>query len=74
MGGPAAGDQGGQGICRPGGASLLKAMDLAELVSETAEAYERLALDLATAPDRLAEIRAGFRPTGPPNPCSTARP
>jgi protein O-GlcNAc transferase len=48
----------GRGFAARVGASLLKAMDLAELVSETAEAYERLALDLATAPDRLAEIRS----------------
>jgi predicted O-linked N-acetylglucosamine transferase (SPINDLY family) len=38
--------------------SLLHAIGLPELVTESAEAYERLALDLATRPARLAAIRA----------------
>jgi predicted O-linked N-acetylglucosamine transferase (SPINDLY family) len=38
--------------------SLLKAVGLPELVTQTAEAYEALALDLATQPQRLAEIKA----------------
>ncbi|MBV1687518.1 tetratricopeptide repeat protein [Novosphingobium sp. G106] len=38
--------------------SLLHAVGLPELVTESAEAYEALAYDLATDPARLAEIRA----------------
>jgi len=39
-------------------ASLLAAVGLPELIAGTDEAYEALALDLATDPDRLAAIRA----------------
>lgn len=38
--------------------SLLHAIGMPELVAGTAEAYERLALELAANPDRLAEVRA----------------
>ena len=38
-------------------ASVLNAIDLSELVATTPEAYEALAIDLATNPDRLAEIK-----------------
>jgi predicted O-linked N-acetylglucosamine transferase (SPINDLY family) len=38
-------------------ASLLRAIDLAELVTTTHQEYERLAVELATHPQRLAEIR-----------------
>jgi len=38
--------------------SLLRAIGIPELAVETAEAYARLALDLATDPSRLADIRA----------------
>ncbi len=38
--------------------SLLHAMGMPELVTETAEAYEQLALDLATDPARLVAIKA----------------
>jgi protein O-GlcNAc transferase len=38
-------------------ASLLNAIGLPELITDSAEAYERLALELATHPDRLAAIR-----------------
>jgi predicted O-linked N-acetylglucosamine transferase (SPINDLY family) len=38
--------------------SLLNALDLPELVTETAVDYENLALDLATNPARLAAIRS----------------
>ena len=38
--------------------SLLTAIDLPELVTETAQEYERLALELATNPDRLAQVKA----------------
>jgi len=37
--------------------SLLHALDMPELVTETAAAYEKLALDLATDPARLAAIK-----------------
>jgi len=39
------------------GASLLRAIHLPELMTETPEQYERLAIELATDPDRLREIR-----------------
>ncbi len=39
------------------GASLLRAIHLPELVTETPDEYERLAIELATDPDRLREIR-----------------
>jgi protein O-GlcNAc transferase len=38
-------------------ASLLRAVDLPELITETPEAYERFAVELAANPARLAEIR-----------------
>ena len=38
--------------------SLLHAVGMPELVTDTAEAYERLALDLATDPVRLAGVKA----------------
>jgi protein O-GlcNAc transferase len=39
------------------GASLLKALDMPELITSTAEHYERLAVELAANSQRLAEIR-----------------
>ena len=39
-------------------ASLLKAIGLPELITTDMEAYERLAIDLATSPDKLADIKA----------------
>ncbi len=39
-------------------ASLLRAIDLAELVTTTQEEYEALAVELATHPQRLAQIRS----------------
>jgi len=39
-------------------ASLLRAVDLPELVTETDEAYEAMILDLATHPEKLAAIKA----------------
>ena len=38
-------------------ASLLNAIQMPELVTTTAEAYERTAVDLATHPEHLAELR-----------------
>ncbi|SDD64223.1 Predicted O-linked N-acetylglucosamine transferase, SPINDLY family [Sphingomonas sp. YR710] len=38
--------------------SLLHAIDLPDLVTETAADYERIALDLASDPDRIAAIKA----------------
>jgi len=40
------------------GGSLLYAIGLPELVTDSAEAYEQLALDLATNPARLAAVKA----------------
>ena len=48
----------GRGFASRVAASLLRAVGLAELVTDSAEAYEALALELATNPGRLAEIRA----------------
>src|SRR5213078_1577334 len=39
------------------GASLLNAIGLPELVTTTSQAFEALAIDLATRPDRLQAIR-----------------
>ena len=47
----------GEGFPSRVGGSLLRAVGLAELVTDTPEAYEQLALELATNPDRLADIR-----------------
>lgn len=43
------------------GASVLAAAGLPELIVQTAEDYERLSLELARNPDRLATIRAKLR-------------
>ncbi|MBD3760772.1 MAG: tetratricopeptide repeat protein [Rhizorhabdus sp.] len=48
----------GDGFAARVGASLLKAVGLAELVADTDEAYETLALTLARDPARLARIKA----------------
>ncbi len=48
----------GDGFAARVAASLLHAVGLPDLVTETAEDYERLALALATDPARLATIRA----------------
>jgi predicted O-linked N-acetylglucosamine transferase (SPINDLY family) len=39
-------------------ASLLQAIGLPELITTTPDAYEALAIELATAPDRLQSIRS----------------
>lgn len=49
-------------------ASLLSAIGLPELIAVTPQAYEQMAIDLATDPDKLARIRsklAGNRLTAP---------
>ena len=38
-------------------ASLLNAIDLPELITTTSEAYEQMAIDLATHPEQLAIIK-----------------
>lgn len=43
------------------GASLLAAVGLPELVTRSVPAYERLALELASSPTRLAELREGLQ-------------
>lgn len=48
----------GDGFPARVGASLLTAMGLPELIVTSAEAYERLALELAMSPQMLATIRA----------------
>lgn len=48
----------GDGFAARVAASLLHAVGLPELVTDNVEAYERLALDLARDPDRLAAIKA----------------
>ena len=47
----------GQSFAGRVAASLLKAVGLPDLVTETAGAYEKLALNLATDPERLTAIR-----------------
>lgn len=47
----------GQGFAARVGASLLGAVGLPELITETEEAYEQLALELATDPRKLASIK-----------------
>jgi protein O-GlcNAc transferase len=47
----------GQSFAARMGASLLHAAGLPELIAETPEGYEKLAVDLALDPDRLAAVR-----------------
>jgi len=48
----------GRGFAARVGASLLRAIGLPELITGSAEEYERLALELATDPDKLAALKA----------------
>lgn len=48
----------GQGFAARVGGSLLNAVGLPELITQTPGAYEALALELANNPARLAEVRA----------------
>ncbi|MES2342533.1 MAG: tetratricopeptide repeat protein [Pseudomonadota bacterium] len=48
----------GRGFAARVAASLLQAVGLPELITESLDAYEALALDLATNPDRLAALKA----------------
>lgn len=48
----------GQGFAARVAASLLRACDLAELISETPEQYEQLAHALAANPQKLSQLRA----------------
>lgn len=48
----------GEGFAARVGASLLRAIGLPELITETIEAYERLALDLAKSPERIRALKA----------------
>ena len=58
-------------------ASLLNALELSELVTATQEEYESLAVELARAPERLAELRQKLQEKRPTsllfNTTSTAR-
>jgi protein O-GlcNAc transferase len=47
----------GQGFAARVAASLLRALELPELITENVEAYEALALDLARDPQRLAALK-----------------
>ena len=47
----------GKGFAARVAGSLLTAIDLPELITETVEDYEALILDLATNPERLAAIK-----------------
>ena len=47
----------GRGFAARVAGSLLTAMNMPELITETEAAYERLALDLAQNPDRVAALR-----------------
>lgn len=58
----------GETFVSRGAGSQLRALRLPELVADTPQDYERLALELATHPDRLADIRtalAANRETAP---------
>ena len=48
----------GQGFAARVAGSLLSAIDLPELITNTDDEYERLALELATSPERLRIIRS----------------
>jgi protein O-GlcNAc transferase len=48
----------GQGFAARVGASLLNAVGLSELVANSTEDYERLALELAENPQKLAALKA----------------
>jgi predicted O-linked N-acetylglucosamine transferase (SPINDLY family) len=52
-------------------ASLLKAIDLPELIATTQQHYQELAIELALTPQRLAQIRTGCRIIGSRAHCST---
>lgn len=47
----------GQGFAARVASSLLKAIDVPELITQSEEEYERLALELARQPERLSAIR-----------------
>ncbi len=47
----------GEAVAGRVAASLLKAIHLPELIASTPEAYEAVAIELASSPDRLAEIK-----------------
>ena len=47
----------GEGFAARVAGSLLTAIDLPELIADTEEHYERLILELATEPEKLAAIR-----------------
>lgn len=54
----------GQGFATRVGGSLLKAVGMPELITQTPDAYEALALELANNPERLAEVRAKLAQNG----------
>lgn len=47
----------GRGFAARVAGSLLTAMEMPDLITETEQAYEKLALNLAQNPDRLSELR-----------------
>jgi predicted O-linked N-acetylglucosamine transferase (SPINDLY family) len=47
----------GEGFAARVAASVLTALGLAELIADSPEAYERLALELATDPGKLAQLK-----------------
>lgn len=51
----------GQGYAARMGGSLLKALKLSDLITQTEEQYENLALDLARNPKRLKDIKMRLR-------------
>ncbi|QFU74427.1 tetratricopeptide repeat protein [Halioglobus maricola] len=54
----------GQGFASRVGGSLLRAVGLDELITESDEAYEQLALELARDADRLSDIRTRLEDRG----------
>ena len=55
-------------------ASLLRAIDLPELIAATPEAYEALGIELALDPERLRDLRERLNAIAAPHPCSTQPP
>jgi protein O-GlcNAc transferase len=58
VGWPAGVDANGGDVRRQVAASLLNAINMPELITDTPEAYERLAIDLAMHPEKLRAVKS----------------
>ena len=61
----------GHGYTARMAASLLNSIELPELITDSEQAYEALAIDLATNPVRMAAVKPSWRQTAGPHRCST---